>query len=243
MIDCVLASKAREVYSKMPQNNSVDAPRLQLQFVLSAPNLRGCPPPLGPEVAIAGRSNAGKSSVINRLTGNRQTAKVSKTPGRTRLLNFFERPNGDRLVDLPGYGYARAEKQAQAEWQGAVNTYLSRRDCLVGVILVMDIRHPLQPFDLELLRWGEASDLPVHALLNKADKLGSAARSAALQKVRKAMDRMPGFSVQTFSATTGLGLPELLDRLEALWRGITLQSPVGDEAAVPSGQTSQDFTE
>jgi GTP-binding protein len=225
MIDCALASTAREVYSKMPQNNPADLPRLPLAFVCSAPNVRTCPPPTGPEIAIAGRSNAGKSSVINRLTGNRQTAKVSRTPGRTRLINFFERPNGDRIVDLPGYGYAKAERQAQAEWQGAVNTYLSRRDSLTGVVLVMDIRHPLQPFDIDMLGWGEASGLPVHILLNKADKLGQANRMAALQLVRKAIAGRRLITLQVFSAQTGLGLPALLDRLEALWRMNTLQSP------------------
>ncbi len=235
MIDCELASKAQEVYSKMPQNNPVDLPRLQLEFVLSAPNLRTCPPPLCPEIAISGRSNAGKSSVINRLTGNRQTAKVSKTPGRTRLINFFERPNGDRLVDLPGYGYAKAERQAQAEWQSAVNTYLTRRDSLVGLILVMDIRHPLQPYDLDLLRWAEGSNLPVHVLLSKADKLGNAVRSAALKKVKTALGRSRGVTVQTFSSLSGQGLPELLDRLDVLWQVNTLQSADPEESAVEPG--------
>jgi len=237
MIDCALASTAHEVYSKMPQNNPVDLPRLPLVFLSSAPNLRTCPAVAGPEIAIAGRSNAGKSSVINRLTGNRQTAKVSKTPGRTRLLNFFERPNGDRLVDLPGYGYAKAERQAQADWQAAVNTYLSRRDSLVGIILVMDIRHPLQPFDIAMLGWGEDSNLPVHVLLNKADKLGQATRMATLQQVRKVLTARRLITLQVFSAQTGLGLQTLLDRLETLWQMNTLQSP--DAELDESNKTNQ----
>jgi len=98
-----------------------DPQRLEVSFLTSSPSLRNCPPPQGPEVAFAGRSNAGKSSVLNRLTGSRQTAKVSKTPGRTRLLNFFAVRAGGRLVDLPGYGYAKAQKSAQAAWQESVN--------------------------------------------------------------------------------------------------------------------------
>jgi GTP-binding protein len=224
MIDCGMATKAREVYPKMNESDPPDDLRLHVEFVMSAPHLQGCPPPLGPEIAIAGRSNAGKSSVINRLTGNRHTAKVSKTPGRTQLLNFFERPNGDRLVDLPGYGYAKAERSAQAVWQAAVNEYLSERDSLCAVILVMDIRHPLQPFDLEILQWGHDSELPVHVLLNKADKLKSGARSSTVLTVRKSMERFTHATVQAFSSTTGLGLPELMERLEAFWRMNTLES-------------------
>jgi GTP-binding protein len=157
--------------------SDADEQRLELTFLTSAPDLKRCPPPDRPEVAVAGRSNAGKSSVLNRLTGNRQTAKVSKTPGRTQLLNFFDvqrigrRVARGRLVDLPGYGFARAGREAQARWQAAVNRFLSERRSLRAVVLVMDIRHPLQPYDVELIDWAAASELPMLVLLNKADKL------------------------------------------------------------------------
>jgi GTP-binding protein len=125
--------------------------RLEATFLTSAPDLKRCPPNGGAEVAFAGRSNAGKSSVLNQLTGNRRTAKVSKTPGRTQLMNFFDVRTGGRMVDLPGYGYAKAGKEAQKNWQSAVNHYLSYRDALVGIVLVMDIRHPNQAFDKQML--------------------------------------------------------------------------------------------
>lgn len=213
----------------MNESHRLETIRLNAEFVLSAPDLKHCPLPAGPEIAVAGRSNAGKSSVINRLTGNRHTAKVSKTPGRTQLLNFFQLPNGDRLVDLPGYGYAKAEKAAQAVWQRTVNAYLEQREVLCGVIVVMDIRHPLQPFDLDLLNWSRRCGMPLHVLLNKADKLGSGARSAALRAVRQGTEAYPTVTVQLFSAQTGLGLPELVDRLTVLWRENAVESEVPAE--------------
>ncbi len=216
----------------MNESHRLETMRLNAEFVLSAPNLAHCPPPAGPEIAIAGRSNAGKSSVINRLTGNRHTAKVSKTPGRTQLLNFFQLPNGDRLVDLPGYGYAKAEKAAQAVWQDSVNTYLEQRKPLCGVVVVMDIRHPLQPFDIDLLKWGTRCGMPLHLLLNKADKLGSGARATTLRAVQQATRSYASVTVQLFSAQTGLGLPELVDRLSTLWRDNAVESGIAPE---PSG--------
>ena len=193
-----------------------DAPRLAANFLKSAAKLTQCPPETGPEIAFAGRSNAGKSSVLNRLTGNRRTAKVSKQPGRTQLLNFFDVPGtSGRLVDLPGYGYAQAGKSAQAAWQQTVNDYLNNRDALAGVVLVMDIRHPLQPFDVELIEWADPSELPLHILLNKADKLKRGAQGKVLQQVRNAIAGAELTSVQVFSAASGQGLPELVSQLEA----------------------------
>lgn len=196
-----------------------DAPRLGLSFLTSAPDLASCPTDGVPEVAFAGRSNAGKSSVLNRLSGSRQTAKVSKTPGRTQLLNFFSIQDGGgtisdgRLVDLPGYGYAKASRKEQARWQAAVNEYLSHRDNLVALVLVMDIRHPLKTYDLEIIDWATASELPVLILLNKADKLKYGTQQRTLQMVRGRLRNSPLISVITFSAATGLSLPELLDSL------------------------------
>ena len=182
--------------------------RLASEFLVSAPDLARCPPGDEPEVALAGRSNAGKSSVLNRLTGNRRTAKVSKTPGRTRLINFFQVAGGGRLVDLPGYGYASVGRGEQARWQRSVNEFLSFRDQLVGVVLVTDIRHPGASFDEELIDWAAASEMPLHVLLNKADKLKSGARRQALARYRRA--HIGHSTAQLFSAANGLGVEELL---------------------------------
>ena len=184
--------------------------RLEATFLTSAPDLRRCPPADAPEVAFAGRSNAGKSSVLNQLSGNRRTAKVSKTPGRTQLLNFFDVRQGGRVVDLPGYGYAKATVNAQQQWQKAVNHYLSYRDSLVGLVLVMDIRHPNQPFDEDMLNWAKESELPIHILLNKADKLGRNAQQQALSHMRRLYTDHPTASMQCFSATKGTGKAQLL---------------------------------
>jgi len=210
-----LSKSAKKSSAPASAKPAPDAPRLQATFLKSAARLAQCPTAAGPEIAFAGRSNAGKSSVLNRLTGDRRTAKVSKQPGRTQLLNFFDVPGTTgRFVDLPGYGYAQAGKSAQAAWQQAVNEYLSNREALVGVVLVMDIRHPLQPFDLELIEWAAPSELPLHILLNKADKLKRGAQGKVLQKVRRAVVDAPLTSVQVFSASTGQGLPELVTLLE-----------------------------
>ena len=213
MLDYVGPSAANYTL-KMSKKDGSEPRRLPVSFLQSAPDLRRCPGESGPEVAFAGRSNAGKSSVLNRLTGNRRTAKVSKTPGRTQLLNFFDVSGGGRIVDLPGYGYAKATRSAQAAWQAAVNEYLSERESLVAVVLVMDIRHPLQSYDLELIEWSTPSDLPVRALLNKCDKLKSGARGKALAQVRRALSDHPNVSVQAFSAQNGYGQTELLEWLE-----------------------------
>ena len=203
-----------------PRNAAPRAPgRLDCTFLTSAPDIERAPPGDRPEVAFAGRSNAGKSSVLNRLTGSRQTAKVSKTPGRTQLLNFFDvariagEPAHGRLVDLPGYGYAKANRDAQARWQAAVNRFLSEREALVAVVLVMDIRHPLQPFDRELIDWAAASHLPLLALLNKADKLKHGAQQKALAEVRRYLEEMPEARAMVFSALKGQGVDRVLEVL------------------------------
>ncbi len=199
-------------------NGSVDEQRLAVEFLASAPSLAQCPAPQGAEVAFAGRSNAGKSSVLNRLTGNRNTAKVSKTPGRTQMLNFFDVSEGGRLVDLPGYGYAKAEKRAQQRWQRNVNDYLSHRDALSAVVLVTDIRHPGALLDIELLEWAAASELPVLLLLNKADKVKRGARMRALQDAVQANADLPLVQVSLFSAHSGLGTDSVIATLRQ-WLG------------------------
>ncbi len=178
-------------------------------FLQSAPGLPQCPPDYGAEVAFAGRSNAGKSSVINALTANRKLARTSKTPGRTQLLNFFALGDEYRLVDLPGYGFAKVAKSQRAEWQRQLDRYLRARRSLAGIILVSDIRHPLQNFDTAMLDWCQQAGLPVHVLLSKADKLSHGAAKACLIKVQKALSANEQASVQLFSAHKKSGLEEL----------------------------------
>jgi GTP-binding protein len=190
--------------------------RLTLSFISSAPDLKRAPATTGLELAFAGRSNAGKSSVLNRLSGNRRTAKVSKTPGRTQLLNFFEltlpgRGVAGTLVDLPGYGFAKANRESQMKWQQSVNHYLSYRDPLCGVVLVTDIRHPGAPLDMELISWAEASGMPLHILLNKADKLKFGAQKKALNEAANLCSEQ--ISVQLYSAHSGLGQDELIQKI------------------------------
>ncbi|MFT3929064.1 MAG: ribosome biogenesis GTP-binding protein YihA/YsxC [Spongiibacteraceae bacterium] len=186
------------------------------QFLKSAPTLRECPPDEGAEVAFAGRSNAGKSSAINTLTGNSKLARTSKTPGRTQLLNFFSLDEQRRLVDLPGYGFAKVPLAVKNEWQQHLDAYLSARQSLRGLVLLMDIRHPLQPFDTLLLEWAARGKMPVHALLTKADKLTYGAGKTALLQTQKAMKAMPGLNAtsQLFSAHNGQGLEELQQHLD-----------------------------
>lgn len=194
------------------QNENTAPGRLlaQSEFLLSAPHVRAFPPDDRAEVAFAGRSNAGKSSALNTLCGRRKLARTSKTPGRTQALNFFVAGEG-RLVDLPGYGFARVPPRVRAAWQSLVEGYLSHRQGLRGVILLMDARHPLTDFDRQLLAWGQARELAFHVLLTKADKLGRGAQARVLRQVR---DALPGQGVQLFSATHRLGLDEAQARAE-----------------------------
>ncbi len=182
------------------------------QFLKSAPTLRECPPDIGAEVAFAGRSNAGKSSAINTLTDNGKLARTSKTPGRTQLLNFFTLDEQHRLVDLPGYGFAKVPIAVKEEWQAHLEAYLSGRMSLRGLVLLMDIRHPLQPFDKLMLDWGKRAQMPVHVLLTKADKLKFGATRTALLEVRKAIGS--DATVQLFSSLDRSGLDELRAQLD-----------------------------
>ncbi len=181
----------------------------QAGFLTSAQTVEQCPPDQGFEVAFAGRSNAGKSSAINRLTGQRSLARTSKTPGRTQLINFFQLDDERRLVDLPGYGYAKVDKQTRLQWQHHLDDYLARRQCLRGLVLLMDIRHPLKEFDRLILDWSAEGGMPLHILLTKADKLKFGAAKTALLKLRTTLKSHPApLSTQLFSATTGVGAEE-----------------------------------
>lgn len=176
------------------------------RFITSVAALDGLPPDSGREAAFAGRSNAGKSSALNAISGVAGLARVSKTPGRTRLINLFEVAPAMRFVDLPGYGYAKAPQAERARWAALLEGYLETRTSLVGLILVMDVRHPLGEFDRQLLGYAGALRLPVHALLSKADKLG---RSAATKSLGETKRTLRGWgSAQLFSAHTGEGVEE-----------------------------------
>ena len=165
----------------------------------------------GLEVAFAGRSNAGKSSALNALTRQNSLARVSKTPGRTQQLVFFEVQPQRYLVDLPGYGYAKVPMEMKAHWQGFIDRYFRQREALRGLVVVMDIRHPLKDYDRQMLEYAVARGLPAHALLTKADKLGRGQQAQALQAVRKELQATfgdAGIGVQTFSSESKQGVDE-----------------------------------
>jgi GTP-binding protein len=179
-------------------------------FLLSAAKLTQLPPDRGIEVAFVGRSNAGKSSVLNQLTNNSKLARVSKTPGRTQQINIFVLDQNRRLIDLPGYGFAKVPDEIKIQWQKTLDAYLSTRECLTGLILVMDIRHPLMEIDCHLLNWASQGGLAVHILLNKADKLSNSAVKNTLMKVTKYIEAYPTpVTCQPFSALKKTGINEL----------------------------------
>ena len=178
-------------------------------FTLSAPDIRRLPEDSGIEVAFAGRSNAGKSSALNTLTNQRGLARVSKTPGRTQLINIFEVAPNRRLVDLPGYGFAKVPIEMKKKWQKALGEYLEKRECLKGLVILMDIRHPLKDLDMDLIQWAADSDLPILALLTKCDKLSQGKRSAEVLQVKKALSSLNAdITVQAFSSLKYTGLEQ-----------------------------------
>ncbi|MGQ4582868.1 ribosome biogenesis GTP-binding protein YihA/YsxC [Lysobacter sp. F60174L2] len=187
-------------------------PLARARYMLAAHNPRQLPPDGGFEVAFAGRSNAGKSSALNAICQQNALARVSKTPGRTQQLVFFDiPPTTDRfLVDLPGYGYAKVPKDLQAHWQAFIDKYFGTREALKGLVVVMDIRHPLKDYDRQMLGYAVGRGLPAHAILTKADKLGRGAQGNAMQAVRKQMQAEFGdaVSVQVFSGESKQGVDE-----------------------------------
>ena len=188
-------------------------PYRQARYVISAHKLKQLPDDSGWEVAFAGRSNAGKSSAINRLTDQKSLARTSKTPGRTQQIVIFDIDEHRRIADLPGYGYAKVPGKLKAHWRSVLQQYFIQRSCLRGVVLVMDIRHPLRPFDEDMLNWCEASAVPCHVLLTKADKLKRGPAQATLLKVRKSLPL--GATAQVFSAKSRDGLVELIRHLNS----------------------------
>ncbi len=184
------------------------------QYLKSAPSLKDCPDDIGCEVAFAGRSNAGKSSALNTLAQQGKLARTSKTPGRTQLINFFEIEEGVRVVDLPGYGFAKVPDRVKREWQKNMNEYLEDRKSLKALVLVMDIRHPLTEFDRMMCQWAVDCLMPVHILLTKSDKLKKGPRQNTMFAVKKEMAHMGDLlTVQTFSSLKKEGTEELRRQL------------------------------
>ena len=194
---------------KPKRDNAVASLLQQAEFLKSAQKLAQCPPNEGLEVAFAGRSNSGKSSSINTITHLRKLARTSKTPGRTQLINFFAINEQLRLVDLPGYGYAQVPEAMKIEWQANMSEYIERRECLAGLILVMDVRHPLREFDLMMLEWSTHFGMPVHILLSKSDKLKSGPANSVLLKVQEKIALLGNhISAQLFSSLKKDGVDE-----------------------------------
>ena len=187
------------------------------KFLLSCPSLKGCPDDNGYEVIFAGRSNAGKSSAINTLTEQKKLAKVSRTPGRTQHLVFFELDEQRRLVDLPGYGYAKVPDAVKQKWNQNMSEYFDNRNCLKGAILVMDCRHPLKPFDEMMLQWCINNDVDTNILLTKSDKLKKGAASSTKLAVRNAVKDIPNINVQLFSSLKKEGVSELCKYLDKIF--------------------------
>jgi len=185
----------------------------QARFSISAATLADCPVDSIAEVAFAGRSNAGKSSAINALTGHSGLARTSKTPGRTQLINFFALGAERYLVDLPGYGFAQVPLAVKEQWQFELEQYLRNREALQGLILLNDIRHPLRDFDRMMIEWAMYAEIPLHLLLTKADKLKRGAAANTLLSAGRELKSFPNVSVQLFSAVDRSGVDELRAKL------------------------------
>lgn len=188
----------------------------QSHFVTSAASLKDCPADSLAEVAFAGRSNAGKSSAINTLCNQSRLARISKTPGRTQLINFFKIEDSKYLVDLPGYGFAKVPLAVKNKWQFELEQYLRKREALVGLVLLSDSRHPLKEFDRMMIDWAVQSQLPLHLLLTKADKLKRGAAQSTLLKVKRELENLDQVSVQLFSSLKNTGVDEARKQI-AVW--------------------------
>lgn len=187
----------------------------QTSFLTSAPDISALPADTGIEVAFAGRSNAGKSSALNTLTRQNSLARTSKTPGRTQLINTFTLAEEKRLIDLPGYGFAKVPLAVKEKWQKSLGEYLMKRQSLKGLVVLMDIRHPLKDLDQQLIHWAVQSNLSVLLLLTKADKLSPGPRKKTLLEVREAsLAFMGDVTVHVFSSLSKQGLPELEEVLD-----------------------------
>jgi len=199
-------------------------------FTTSAPDLSKLPPDTGIEVAFAGRSNAGKSSALNALT-DQKLARTSKTPGRTQLINSFDLTDNKRLIDLPGYGYAKVPIEMKKKWQKSLGQYLQNRDSLKGIVILMDIRHPLKELDMDLITWAVDSEIPILALLTKCDKLKQGPRKSEVLKVRRELSSLNAdITVHAFSSLKGTGLSELGKKLDNWYLGELIhEKPVEEQ--------------
>lgn len=197
----------------------------QTRFLTSAPDIRALPDDSGIEVAFAGRSNAGKSSALNTLTRQNSLARTSKTPGRTQLINTFHLAENKRLIDLPGYGFAKVPLEVKEKWQKSLSEYLMKRQSLKGIVVLMDIRHPLKDLDQQLVHWAVQSGLSVLILLTKADKLSPGPRKKTVLEVREAsLAFMGDVTVEAFSSLNKIGLAELEQVLDRWFSGETSAS-------------------
>ncbi|HRQ06169.1 MAG TPA: ribosome biogenesis GTP-binding protein YihA/YsxC [Nitrosomonas halophila] len=199
------------------------------EFYTTVNHLRDLPDATGVEIAFAGRSNAGKSSAINTLVGRSRFAFVSKTPGRTQHINYFQLGDGRYMVDLPGYGYAKVPLAIRQHWAHLLSTYLQTRTSLYGMVLIMDIRHPLTELDRQMLAWFAQTQKPVHILLTKADKLSRSKAMAALSSVRRLLaNDYPHCTVQIFSSLTAEGVEDAIQILQN-WFEAGATQPEGQE--------------
>ena len=197
---------------------------LEARFFVSATSKSTWPEVNGAEVAFVGRSNVGKSSVLNTLTGRQSLARKSKTPGRTRLINFFSIAPKGYLVDLPGYGYAKVSKNERKQWQGNIEVYLREREALACVVLIIDIRHLDQALDEVMVTWLHTLNLPTHILLNKADKLGFGAKKNALNKYQSYLKKNAlGFTCQLFSCHDKTGVDEAVEKIKKVMGECSLE--------------------
>src|SRR3989339_449218 len=186
----------------------------QTVFLQSAAKLSQLPKDIGIEIAFMGRSNAGKSSAINTITGIKHLARTSKTPGRTQLINLFEIEPDKRLADLPGYGFAKVPASVKKQWEQTINHYLAQRKSLKALILIMDSRHPLQATDWELIHWSDQIKLPLHILLTKCDKLTAAESRKTLASLHSQLKPYPLVTVQLFSAIDKTGCSQARKKVE-----------------------------
>lgn len=202
----------------------------QAKFLVSSPNITANPPDDGKEIAFAGRSNAGKSSAINTLAQQKNLARVSKTPGRTQMLNFFSIKDDLRFVDLPGYGYAKVAEAVKTQWQKLLESYLANRQSLAALVLVMDVRHPLTDYDRQMVNWCQLSCVPLHIILTKADKLSPGIGQKILAEVTQELSVLTiPVSVQLFSSLKKKGIDELHEALDKLF-GLRDPALATDEA-------------
>lgn len=189
-------------------------------FIKSAQKISQLPTESKVEIAFAGRSNAGKSSALNAITNIRGLARTSKTPGRTQLLNYFQIADGHFLVDLPGYGYAKVPAAIHEDWEKTLSQYIETRPELIGIVLIMDIRHPLKEYDQQMIRWVTSQNLPIHILLTKADKLTRGAAGNTLLQVQKSLENYGELvSVQLFSSFNLTGVDLARQKLDAWFTG------------------------